>query len=94
MKTNTVARVQDLKIHLTNSDARAARVAIDAMLPPVGEPVDYKDCLLLGIWGRLRDGERTYQMELWSTVQAHIMRGSRPLPRSLAVAKVHRSPPA
>lgn len=78
MKTNTVAPVQDHTIHLTNSDARTARVAIDAMFPPVGEPVDYEDCLLLGVWGRLRDGERTFPVKLWSTVQAHIKRGSRP----------------
>jgi hypothetical protein len=79
MNANIAATVQDRTVHITNSDARRARAAIATMCPPVGEPVDFEDCVLLGTWLRLGDGERTFPTGLWSGVQARIERGIRPL---------------
>jgi len=79
MNANIATPVQDHAIHLTDSDARRTRAAIATMCPPVGEPVDFEDCALLGVWLRLGDGARTFPTGLWSGVQARIKRGIRPL---------------
>jgi hypothetical protein len=79
MNANLAAPVQDRMVHITKSDARRARAAIPKMCPPVGEPVDFEDCVLLGVWLRLGDGERTFPTDLWSGVQARIERGIRSL---------------
>lgn len=79
MNANLAAPVQDRTVHITNSDARRARAAIAKMCPPVGEPVDFEDCALLGVRLRLGHGERTFPTDLWSGVQARIDRGIRPL---------------
>ncbi len=48
------------------------------MASPIGEPVDYEDCLLLGIWGRLSGRERVVAASTWSELQACLARGTRP----------------
>lgn len=53
MNSNTAAPSYDQAIQLSKNEARRVRLALEAMAPPVGEPVDYEDCLLLGIWWRL-----------------------------------------
>lgn len=56
--------------HLTGREARAARITIESMAPPVGQPIDYDDCLLLGLWQRLGRGQRNISESSWQVLQA------------------------
>lgn len=45
-------------IELTERAAVRAMTRLESLVPGVGEPYDYGDCMLLGLWRRLDAGER------------------------------------